>query len=127
MLEKIGSRFAASEPEEHLTITGRVHLLTKKEAGGPGVFGIATLGKPPRKIRVRLSAEEDYHGAVRAHDQDLAVRVKGDMTREGSMYWLYNARFIEVLGNYLELAKPAMQPGQIDGQHGLFNNFAPDN
>lgn len=127
VLEKVGSRFAAAEPEEHLTVTGRVHLLTKKEAGGPGVFGIETLGKPPRKIRVRLSSEEDYHGAVRAHDQDLAVRVSGDMTREGSMYWLYNARLVEVLGNYMELAKPSMQSGQIDGQHRLFDDFASDN
>jgi hypothetical protein len=103
VLNTVADRFAAAEPQERATLIGRVHLLTKKEAGGPGVFGIETLSKQGRKVRVRLAAADDYHKAVRAHDEDLAIRVTGGLTREGQLSWLYNARVVEVLGSYIEL------------------------
>lgn len=60
VLDTVANKFVAAAPEEHVTLTGRVHLLTKKEAGGPGVVGIETLAKPTRKVRVRLSSADDY-------------------------------------------------------------------
>jgi hypothetical protein len=124
ILTTVADRFAAAAPEERVSLVGRVHLLTKKEAGGPGVFGIETLGKQARKVRVRLSDADDYHKAVRAHDDDLAVRVVGGLTREGQMSWLYNARIVELLGSYIELRKAAALPEPNTYQTSLFDKRA---
>lgn len=40
VLEKAARQFAVSEDEQSYVARGRVHLLTKKDAGGPGVVGI---------------------------------------------------------------------------------------
>lgn len=77
-----------------VTLSGRVHLLTKKHAGGPGVFGIETISKPTRKYRVRLNNPDQYHLAVRAHDEDLALRVSGNWEREGNINWIYHASVV---------------------------------
>ena len=81
------------EPPQVQAVLGRVHLLTKKESAGPGVVGIDD-GK--RKYRVRLSTEAEYHDAVMAHDQNFIVEVTGQLSREGNMNWLYNARLDQV-------------------------------
>jgi hypothetical protein len=88
---------------EVITFTGWVHLLTRKEAGGPGVIGIdnITYGKP-RKIRVHLS-DDDYHRALRAHDEDRAVVVEGRIEREGNINWMYDGRLSTVLGSVEEI------------------------
>ncbi|QFU94071.1 hypothetical protein [Amycolatopsis sp. YIM 10] len=93
------------------TAIGRVHLLTKKRAGGPGVFGLDTIGSPGRKYRVRLLDAEQYHLATRAHDEDLAIRVRGDLEREGSISWLYNAEIQGIVGPVSEL--PGFGPDSI--------------
>ena len=79
-------------PQSHRA-RGRVHLLTKKEAGDPGVVGIDD-GK--RKYRVRLTSEAEYHEAVMAHDENLIVEVVGELSREGNIQWLYQARLSRV-------------------------------
>lgn len=122
VLDTVAARFAAAEPEERVTLVGRVHLLTKKEAGGPGVFGIETLGRQSRKVRVRLSDTDDYHKAVVAHDDDRAIRVTGGLTREGQMSWLYNARVLGVLGNYIELQESLKSTGDSTDQTSLFGD-----
>ncbi|MCG8916959.1 hypothetical protein L6E12_14290 [Actinokineospora sp. PR83] len=78
-------------------ILGRVHLLTKKNRGGPGVFGMETVETPTRKYRVRLSDPEQYHLAVNAHDEDLGLTVTGLQERDGNITWLYNARIIRTV------------------------------
>ncbi len=99
-----------------MTVTGRVHLLTKKQAGGPGVVGVENLGGSPRKVRVRLPAE-DYSRALHAHDEDRAVIVEGDLEREGGLHWLYNSRLLEVLGPVEDLSRtPERTPFPLEGQ-----------
>ncbi|MFI6659553.1 hypothetical protein [Streptomyces sp. HUAS ZL42] len=99
VLEKAANELASDSRSERKTIVGRVHLLAKKEAGSPGVFGIDSLESgQPKKVRVRLASDEDYHEAVRAHEEDLAIRVTGNLEREGTLHWLYNAAVVETLG-----------------------------
>jgi hypothetical protein len=117
-LAKAALQLAASPPARHASAVGRIHLLTKKQAGGPGVIGITTFdGDPSRTVRVHLSSE-DYHRAVQAHDDDLAVEVAGDLERDGNLYWLYRARVVDVRtppepkGKRTGSAPP--MPGQTD-------------
>jgi hypothetical protein len=86
----------AAEPAR-ITFTGWVHLLTKKEASGPGVIGLTNITyEGPAKIRVRLN-DDDYHRALIAHDEDRAVVVVGVIEREGNIYWMYEGRLVRVL------------------------------
>jgi hypothetical protein len=94
----------AEEETRRRTIIGRVHLLTKKQMGGPGLFGMETISGLPRKVRVRLRDMEDYHRAVRAHDEDLVLAVEGELERDGSMNWLYNAEVIAEIGQAEEIS-----------------------
>jgi len=89
---------ATARPPARMTIMGRVHLLSQREAGGPGIIGIDNLspGKP-RKLRAHLS-DDDYHMTLKAHDRNDAVVVQGQVEREGNIHWMYDARLITVLG-----------------------------
>lgn len=78
---------------KNVRIIGRVHLLTKKQADGPGVVGVDD-GKS--KYRVRLDSDTSYHDAVRAHDEERPIEVQGELAREGTMNWLYNAVLLRV-------------------------------
>lgn len=124
ILERGANILVEQGPSERVTVTGRVHLLAKKEAGSPGVFGVETLGggKQPKKVRVRLAEEEDYHEAVRAHEEDLAIRVSGNLEKEGTLNWLYNASVVETAGP-IELMRERIARGGergIEGQIHLF-------
>ncbi|MER7763491.1 hypothetical protein [Streptomyces sp. NPDC097619] len=124
ILEKAANALVEHGPAEMAVISGRVHLLAKKVAGSPGVFGVESLsGSQPKKVRVRLAEEDDYHEAVRAHDEDLVIRVSGNLEREGTLNWLYNARVVETLGpiEYL-IQRPGRINRQPDAQLGLFED-----
>ncbi|GAB7032115.1 hypothetical protein AB0G35_35860 [Streptomyces sp. NPDC021749] len=118
-LSKAAIRLAADNSSQVSTLVGRVHLLAKKQAGSPGVFGIESLG-PGRvkKVRVRLSEEEEYHEAVRAHEEDLALEVSGRLEREGNLSWLYDATVMRTLGPLSDYARPSRPP--MEGQISLF-------
>lgn len=103
-----------------ITIVWWVHLLTRKEAGGPGVIGVENLSHDkPHKVRVRLN-DDDYHRALTAHDEDLAVAVEGVVEREGNVSWIYKGRLVSVLASIEEIkAKYSARsrkevPGQLD-------------
>ncbi|MER7500895.1 hypothetical protein AB0L05_02085 [Nonomuraea pusilla] len=99
ILHKASTRLVASPPAQRITVVGRVHLLTKKHVGGAGVVGIEALTPGEyKKLRVHMQSAEDYHRAVQAHDNDLAVSVSGNVSREGNINWVYQARLDEILG-----------------------------
>ncbi|MCB5177788.1 hypothetical protein [Streptomyces antimicrobicus] len=120
-LAQAAAKLAEDESSTHFSVTGRVHLLAKKTAGSPGVFGIDSLqSQGPRKVRVRLADDEDYHEAVRAHEEDLAILVAGRLEKEGNLSWLYDATVVRTLGSLDEFPtsrRSAPQegiPGQLD-------------
>ena len=89
------STILSSPPEIHsFLVAGRVHLLTKKDADGPGVVGV---DDGHRKYRVRLASESQYHDAVLAHDQKREIEVSGQLSREGNVSWLYDATITRTL------------------------------
>ncbi|MFJ4869461.1 hypothetical protein [Streptomyces sp. NPDC088757] len=99
ILEKAAHRLAAAEDAGFVTVTGRVHLLARKEADGPGVFGVESIvGGQPRKVRVRLADEDQYHEAIHAYEENLAVQVNGRLEREGNLHWLYDASVMRTVG-----------------------------
>jgi hypothetical protein len=103
---------------ELVTITGWVHLLTRKEAGGPGVIGVENLfHDKPRRVRVHLN-DNEYHQALQAHDEARAVTVEGAIEREGNINWMYNGRLISVLSSVDEIRSQlaARSKPQIPGQ-----------
>ncbi|WP_143203873.1 hypothetical protein [Streptomyces sp. CB02400] len=74
-LTQAAIKLAEDQSIAQISIIGRVHLLAKKQAGSAGVFGVDSLQSAgPRKVRVRLADDEDYHEAVRAHEEDLAIK-----------------------------------------------------
>jgi hypothetical protein len=93
ILDLAANTLATPEPVRQHTATGWVHLLSKKEAGGPGVFGVDD-GK--RKYRVRLKDEHDHRIAVSAYDEDAHVQVSGQLSREGTVSWLYEASVVRM-------------------------------
>ncbi|MEU8642053.1 hypothetical protein AB0C91_09055 [Streptomyces sp. NPDC048674] len=116
-------QLAEDQGTQVVTMVGRVHLLTKKNVGSPGVFGIESLlPGSPRKVRVRLRDEEDYHEAIRAHEEELAIQVSGTLEKEGNLSWLYNATVIQAMGSIVDYgARPAFSSGEVsDGQMDLF-------
>lgn len=97
VLQRAASDLVKPEPRKVISAVGTVHLLTRSEAGGPGVVGMTTLsGEPANKLRVHLS-EEDYHRALNAHDQGWVVQVRGDLEKEGNLSWLYHATVVSVI------------------------------
>ena len=91
VLERVSVQMSEPAQAERLCVEGRVHLLTRKEAGGPGVFGVDD-GR--YRYRVRLGSDDEYHEAVMAHDEDQHVMVEGDLSQEGNFRWLYNAQLM---------------------------------
>lgn len=89
VLERASVQLSTPAQAERVVVEGRVHLLTKKEAGGPGIVGVDDGG---HRYRVRLGSDEEYHRAVMAHDEDSSIAVEGDLSREGSLRWLYGAQ-----------------------------------
>lgn len=61
---------------------------------------------------MRLSDPGQYHIAAAAHDEDNAVVVVGDLERDGSLYWLYNAHIQEVAGPFVEVVARLRSLGQ---------------
>lgn len=103
------------------TITGRVHLLSRREAGGPGIIGVENISTDrPRKVRVHLN-DDDYHRALTAHDEDRAVIVEGRVDREASIFWMYSGRLLEVLGTFEEIRSLVARSsvGEVAGQTSL--------
>ena len=91
VLERASVQLSADTETERVAVEGRVHLLTKKEAGSPGVVGV---DDGSHRYRVRLGSDEEYHEAVMAHDEDRSIAVEGELSREGSLRWLYGARLL---------------------------------
>ncbi|MER6300899.1 hypothetical protein ABT247_15225 [Kitasatospora sp. NPDC001539] len=121
-LTQAAVRLAEDQASSQVTVAGRVHILAKKEAGSAGVFGIDSLqSSGPRKVRVRLADEEDYHEAIRAHEEDLAILVGGRLEKEGNLSWLYDATVIRTLGPLDEYETyRRSKKEEIPGQLGMF-------
>ncbi|MFC5213916.1 hypothetical protein [Streptomyces coerulescens] len=120
-LNKAAVKLAEDTSSRFVTLIGRVHLLAKKRVGSPGVFGIEALQSGPvKKVRVRLSDDEDYHEAIRAHEGDLALQVSGRLEKEGNLSWLYDAVVVRTLGSIDEFARPTKRTNIAQGQGSLF-------
>ena len=91
VLERASIQLSTETETERVTVEGRVHLLTKKEAASPGVVGV---DDGSHRYRVRLGSDEEYHEAVMAHDENRSITVVGELSREGSFRWLYGARLL---------------------------------
>ncbi|WP_394615251.1 hypothetical protein JNUCC0626_36425 [Lentzea sp. JNUCC 0626] len=127
VFERVARQLAVDdESSQPLTVIGRVHLLTKKHAGGPGVFGLETLTSSSRKFRVRLADTDQYHLAVRAHDEDLAVQVFGDWERDGMLSWLYNAHIQSIIGPVEDLLREASGTPSVVQEQLAFEEISED-
>ncbi|MFE2868076.1 hypothetical protein [Embleya sp. NPDC059259] len=121
VLSRAATQLADDDSSEKITFIGRVHLLAKKQAGAPGVFGLEALSnQSPHKVRVRLEDEDDYHEAVRAHEEDLALQVTGTLEKEGNLNWLYHAAVVQTFGPISELKAKIARKQEVRGQMDLF-------
>ncbi|MGV9337145.1 hypothetical protein [Streptomyces sp. NPDC003688] len=121
-LTQAAIKLAEDQFTAQISLIGRVHLLAKKQVGSPGVFGVDSLQSTgPRKVRVRLADDEDYHEAIRAHEEDLAIQVSGRLEKEGNLSWLYDATVIRTLGPLDEYeSHQPIRPGENPNQLGMF-------
>ncbi|MCZ7415316.1 hypothetical protein [Streptomyces sp. WMMC897] len=114
-------RLAEDQSARIVTVVGRVHLLAKKNFDSPGVFGVESLMPgSPKKVRVRLADDEDYHEAIRAHEENLALQVSGTLEKEGNLSWLYNATVIQTAGSIDDYAVRRLPDRVSEGQIELF-------
>ena len=105
ILHKVASTLINIEPIKGVRVLGRVHLLTQKEKGGPGVVGLDD-GK--NKYRVRFHSDDAYHQAVLAHYEERSIQVEGELSQEGTLRWLYGATLL----GFESLRKDALaEPG----------------
>jgi hypothetical protein len=96
-------RFKEAPPPTRVTIRGVVTKLARTHFGQPGTSTLRTLsGTPATTIRARL-APSQYDAAIEAHKIGDVVDVEGDLSKVGSIYWLYNVRTIEMIQRQLSL------------------------
>lgn len=91
VLDRASVQLVLPTETERLRVEGRVHLLTRKDAGAPGVVGVDDGG---HRYRVRLGSDEEYHEAIMAYDEERDIAVVGDLSKEGTLRWLYNAQLL---------------------------------
>jgi hypothetical protein len=89
------ARFKRPTAVSTVTVTGTVRGLERPKFGEAGISRIDVLsGISARRLRARLSREQ-YEAAIEAHRGGLALRMTGELSREGNLFWLYNVRNIE--------------------------------
>jgi hypothetical protein len=73
-------------------VQGYVHFLSREEVGSPGTIGVDLIENDDvNKIRVRVPTNDQYHLAVSAHDAGRPIEARGNLQREGNLWWLYDA------------------------------------
>jgi hypothetical protein len=120
-------RLAQPSESRQERVEGRVYLLSQADVGSSGLVAIETLtGGLARRVRVRLPLE-DYHQALHAHGESLAVAAQGRLEREGNLTWLYDARLVAVYPaeDQRSVAVRASQQ-QVAGQLSLDDVDQPD-
>ncbi|WP_461026038.1 hypothetical protein [Streptomyces sparsus] len=121
-------RLAEDQTTQTVTVVGRVHLLAKKNFDSPGVFGVESLMPgSPKKVRVRLADDEDYHEAIRAHEENLALQVSGILEKEGNLSWLYNATVIQTVGSIDDYTARRLPDRVSENQIELFSSEGDQN
>ncbi len=91
------ARFKAPTAVATVTISGTVIGLDRPKFGEAGISRIDVLaGTSARRLRARLSSEQ-YEEAIEAHREGLVLRMTGEESREGNLFWLYNVRNIELV------------------------------
>ena len=127
IFSRAAARLAQPSESRQETVEGRVYLLSQATVGSPGLIAIETLtGRPARRVRVQLPLD-DYHEALHAHGETLAVSAQGRLEREGNLTWLYDARLVSVFPaeDTRSRAVRASQPGAT-GQLSLDDLGQPD-
>lgn len=88
ILQEAARQLRAQTPEEDVVLTGVVIRLHRETDGDGEVTVMADVeGLGVRKVRMML-ASEDYSLAVRAHDEERDVCVRGDLVRRGKRFVL---------------------------------------
>ncbi|SDP61743.1 hypothetical protein SAMN04489867_3156 [Pedococcus dokdonensis] len=87
------------------TLTGEVTLLSRSVGGGDRVIRLDVMtggGGAIGKARVRLNAEQ-YEMALEAHREEAPLLVRGELSREGNLYWMYRPDRVSIVA-------PEIQP-----------------
>jgi hypothetical protein len=80
-----------------VTVSGIVTGLDRPRFGQDGISRLDVMsGTQARRLRVRLSRDQ-YDEAIEAHRAGDVLQVTGEQTRAGNLFWLYNARDIQVV------------------------------
>ncbi len=92
------ANFLVQSPDAtSVTLTGDVALLSRDARSARTTIRLHVLeGAEIRKARVPLDAQQ-YELALEAHRREAALRLSGSLQREGNLYWLYNARDVEIV------------------------------
>lgn len=90
-------RFRERTSVTTVTVRGMVTGLDRPRFGQDGVSRLDVLsGIQARRLRVRLSRDQ-YDAAIQAHQAGDVLQVTGEQSRAGNLFWLYNARDIQVV------------------------------
>jgi hypothetical protein len=90
-------RFKQPTAVATVTVTGTIVGLDRPKFGEAGIGRIDVLtGISATRLRARLSNEQ-YLAAIEAHRDGFVLRMTGELSRAGNLFWLYNVRDIERL------------------------------
>lgn len=91
------NRFREPASVTTVTVRGIVTGLDRPRFGQDGVSRLDVLsGIQARRLRVRLSRDQ-YDAAIQAHQAGDVLQVTGEQSRAGNLFWLYNARDIQIV------------------------------
>lgn len=100
-LEQAQRHLALPGPAEPIAVTGYPYNLRhnlRQRGGDREIIDIEVVyGSGARRLRARFAFQTDVDRVVEAIRNGHAIRVTGDQVREGTTYWLHDARLSAVL------------------------------
>lgn len=106
VLEKVASRYKASEPPQTVRLTGEVGLLENSTTSPIHLIRLDVMeGAEVRHARVRLSPDQ-YELAVEAHRTHRWMAVSGQLEKDGRSFWLYGADRLSLLDGPESMSVP---------------------
>ena len=96
IIRQAARSFRDREPEPDTRLLGLVRRLTQEQQETKGTITLnASVENKMRAVTVVLS-QADYHRAIEAHRDKLAISIDGDLERLGQRWHLLNPRIVDV-------------------------------
>ena len=97
ILNEAARGFRSQEPQLNRRVFGIVRRLSRDAAEDEGTIALKTSMDGKSQSVVAVLSRSDYQRAVRAHGEQVAVVLEGDLERDGQRWRLLNPRLVDVI------------------------------